>query len=173
MDRMARTMPLSLGIPKSSSPISSTITSPTDPGSNPSSPSGFSSSNTGDLLSEARPASKERHPSSSLREQIPSSPEITSLPPFPSSPKAKPRQIQESSKRFFSNLKSSKSSHKIHASTEPTIRQVSEELSRGKIDLTEGSVYSRPSPGSTPDLSLSTFDSAFAEEDDSKSHLQA
>ena len=92
------------------------------------------------------------------------SPELTSLPPFPSSPKQQPKHAREPSKGFFSNLKASKSSQKVFQ-VEPTIRQVSEEIPRSNLDFSENSIYSlRKSPGSTPDLSLTnTLEGSFVE----------
>lgn len=143
---MARPTSLSLTVPKRVSVISSDITSSTDAESN--SPP----------LREANLVSTRNSafdaPLSPSAEDQTNSPELTSLPPFPSSPKQKPKHAREPSKGFFSNLKASKSSQKVFQ-VEPTIRQVSEEIPRTNLDFAENSIYSlRKSPGSTPDLSL-------------------
>ena len=143
---MARPTSLSLTVPKRVSVISSDITSSTDAESN--SPP-LREANLVSTRSSAFDA-----PLSPSAEDQTNSPELTSLPPFPSSPKQKPKHAREPSKGFFSNLKASKSSQKVFQ-VEPTIRQVSEEIPRSNLDFTENSIYSlRKSPGSTPDLSL-------------------
>ena len=143
---MARPASLSLTVPKRASAISSNITSRTDAGSSSPSPGEAA------LVSTRSPVFEV--PQSPSAEDQTNSPELTSLPPFPSSPKQKPKHAREPSKGFFSNLKASKSSQKVFQ-VEPTIRQVSEEIPRSNLDFAENSIYSmRKSPGSTPDLSL-------------------
>lgn len=145
---MARPASLSLAVPKTTSAISSTLTSPTDAGSSSSSPRGV---NPAIDRSAGLPIVQQP-----TKEDQPSSPEITSLPPFPSSPKDTPKHAREPSKGFFSNMKASKSSNKVHH-VEPTIRQVSEDTLGSNSKVNETSIYSmRKSPGSTPDLSLPT-----------------
>ena len=143
---MARPTSLSLTVPKRVSVISSDITSPTDAESNSPPLQGANQISTRSPVFDA--------PLSASAEDQTNSPELTSLPPFPSSPKQKQKHAREPSKGFFSNLKASKSSQKVFQ-VEPTIRQVSEEIPRSNLDFTENSIYSlRKSPDSTPDLSL-------------------
>ena len=159
---MPRPTSLALAVPQSTSVVGSNVPSPTV------AESGLSlSSNI--KANSAPPGGSARHHKASrseiigLSETPPSevqstSPEITSLPPFPSSPKDAPKHARDSSKGFFSNLKASKSSNKVHH-VEPTIRQVSEDIPRSQVSSQPNSLYSlRKSPGSTPDLSLSNFD---------------
>ena len=158
---MARPALLSLTVPKRASAINSDITSPAEAGSNSPSPREAISVN-------ARKFDPDT-PQSPSAEGQPNSPDFTSLPPFPSSPKDGPRHAREPSKGFFSNLKASKSSNKVHqvepSKVQPTIRQVSEDIPRRKHDMNENSIYSlRKSPGSTPDLSLSTTDGSSTED---------
>ena len=156
---MARPTSLSLTVPKRASAISSDITSPTDAGSNSPSPR------------EGVPINARKFDPDPAQfppaENQPNSPDFTSLPPFPSSPKDGPRHTREASKGFFSNLKASKSSNKVHqvqSITQPTIRQVSEDIPRNH-DLNENNIYSlRKSPGSTPDLSLSNTEGSSIED---------
>ncbi|KAL6716222.1 hypothetical protein ACLMJK_005788 [Lecanora helva] len=135
-------------MPKSVSAVSSTITSSSDAESCSPSPR------------EAKPNSN-RGPGPWSTQSIsdddqPKSPEFTSLPPFPSSPVDPPKHSREPSKGFFANMKASKSSNKIHH-IEPTIRQVSEDIPRKNVDVSESAIYSmRKNVGSTPDLSLTT-----------------
>ena len=143
---MARPTSLSLTVPKKVSVISSDIRPP--PGAESRSPSPREAN----LVSTRTPVFDA--PQSPSMEDQTNSPELTSLPPFPSSPKQHAKHAREPSKGFFSNLKASKSSQKVFQ-VEPTIRQVSEEIPRSNLDFTENSIYSlRKSPGSTPDLSL-------------------
>lgn len=143
---MTRPASLSLAAPNTTSAVNSTPIPLTDGGSSSSSPRG------------AHPNSDRRMglevAQNPTREDQPSSPEITSLPPFPSSPKDAPKHVREPSKGFFSNLKASKSSNKVHH-VEPTIRKVSEDTPGNNSRLDENSIYStRKSSCSTPDLSL-------------------
>ncbi|KAL2049157.1 hypothetical protein ABVK25_010586 [Lepraria finkii] len=158
---MARPVSLSLTVPKRASDISGDITSRTEAQRNSPSPR------------EAIPVNSRKldpdTPQSPSAEDQPNSPDFTSLPPFPSSPKNGPRHAREPSKGFFSNLKASKSSNKVHqvesTNVQPTIRQVSEDIPRRKDEMNENSIYSlRKSPGSTPDLSLSTTDGSSTED---------
>lgn len=148
---MTRPASLTLAVPKSTSPVSSTITTPTDAGSSSPSPRGNKQ-----VLDRGVEATALQHVADS---ELPSSPDFTSLPPFPSSPKDMPKHAREPSKGFFSNLKASKSSNKVHH-MEPTIRHVSEDSPRSHHSNAETSgspIYSvqGKTPGSTPDLSLS------------------
>ena len=147
MTKITRPASLSLAIPVRSSPASSTITSPT----NGVSPRQFHTN------SAENPRSLEPH---SLEDPS-KSPDLTSLPPFPSSPKDTPTHAREPSKGFFSNMKASKSSNKLQLQhTEPTIRHVSEDTARSNVASNENLLYSlRKTPGSTPDLSLLTSQS--------------
>lgn len=153
---MARPASLSLVMPKSTSVVSSTVTSPTDAESNSASPREANSIN-----------DKGVHIPMVLNtsnEDQPKSPDLTSLPPFPSSPLGKP-------KGFFSNLKASKSSNKVHH-VEPTIRQVSEDIPRSGTNINEDPFYSmRKTPGSTPDLSLASSMDNLAMEDRGGKHF--
>ena len=157
---MARPASLSLTMPKTTSAVSSTVASPTYAGSSTSS-LGLAQS----VHNEKWKSLESRRQAFNNDQQPPSSPEITSLPPFPSSPRDAPKHTREPSKGFFSNLKASKSSNKVYQ-IEPTIRQVSEDIPRGKADSKENTIYSvRRSPGSTPDLnSCTTLDTDSMEE---------
>ena len=138
---MARPASLSLTMPANASIVSSAVTSATDPESNSASPREIKSFKDGGVVVPITP--------NTPNEDKPRSPDFTSLPPFPNSPIGKP-------KGFFSNLKASKSSNKVHH-VEPTIRQVSEDIPRGDINISENAIYSmRKAPGSTPDLSLAS-----------------
>ena len=146
---MSRKASLSLAMPHSTSAISSNVTSPTDAESTTPSPKGFHKLNHAEKRTKSEPH---------LVENQPNSPDITSLPPFPSSPQDMPDHVREPPKGFFSNLKASKSSNKVHQ-IQPTIRQVSEDISRSDLDFSEDTLYSlRNDTGSTPDLSLSNFE---------------
>lgn len=159
MPDKVRPASLSLALPKSQSPVSSNVTSPTDAGSNPPSPRQMQTRS-----AETLPISE-----SHTKEDEPNSPDFTSLPPFPSSPKTAPKHSREQSKGFFSNLKASKSSNKVYQ-IEPTIRHVSEDNPRSKSEGNEKIFYSiRKSPDSTPDLSLSTLQDTPSEDREGKS----
>lgn len=148
MKKMARPASLSLALPKHTSPVSSNITSPTDEGSTSPSPRHLHTSN-----------AENPQPLDPPSEDQLNSPDFTSLPPFPSSPKDSPTHASEPSKGFFSNMKASKSSNKVYH-MEPTIRHVSEDTARSNAGSTEKSLYSlRKTTGSTPDLSLLTLQS--------------
>ena len=157
MTKITRPASLSLAIPIRSSPASSTITSPTD-GASP---------------RDLHTSSAENPPPLEPRslEDPSKSPDLTSLPPFPSSPKDTPTHTREPSKGFFSNMKASKSSNKLHH-TEPTIRHVSEDTARSNVASSENLLYSlRKTPGSTPDLSLLTSQSASTDDREGESPL--
>ncbi|KAL9076817.1 MAG: hypothetical protein Q9161_000802 [Pseudevernia consocians] len=144
---MTRPASLSLPLPRSASPVSSTFTSPTNGGGSSPSPRHLHTSNA------ENPQPLEPHSA----EDPSKSPDLTSLPPFPYSPMDKPNHAREPSKGFFSNMKASKSSNKVYH-MEPTIRHVSEDTARSNVDSTEKSLYSlRKTTGSTPDLSLLTL----------------
>lgn len=147
MKKMTRPASLSLPFPRSASPVSNTFTSPTNGGGSSPSPRHMHTSNA------ENPQPLEPHSA----EDPSNSPDLTSLPPFPSSPNDKPNHTREPSKGFFSNMKASKSSNKVYH-MEPTIRHVSEDTARSNVDSTEASLYSlRKTTGSTPDLSLLTL----------------
>ena len=145
---MARPASLTLTMPKSASTVSSTITSASGVASDSSSPREAKAiSGRAANVPIAQPHSDQHQPRS---------PELTSLPPFPSSPMDAPKHAREQSKGFFSNLKASKSSNKVHH-IEPTIRKVSEDIPRKNADISESTIYSmRKHNESTPDLSLTT-----------------
>lgn len=146
---MARPASLSLALSK---PVGTTIASSIDGGGSSPSPR-----HTG---STENPQPLEPH----SIEDPSNSPDLTSLPPFPSSPKDTPDQAREPSKGFFSNKKASKSSNKVHH-VESTIRHVSEDTARSNVDSTEKSLYSlRKSSGSTPDLSRLTLGTSSTED---------
>ena len=154
---MARPASLQLTMPKSASPGIKAFTSPTDDGG-------------------ASPSLRHLHTGSTENphnlepqavEDQSNSPDLTSLPPFPSSPKDTPTHTSEPSKSFFSNRKVSKSSKVFHM--EPTIRHVSEDTARSNVDSTERTLYSlRKTTGSTPDLSLLTLQSTLTDEREGK-----
>ena len=150
------------------SPVSSAITSPSEPRTRSPSPSSpISQQGSGRPYHAEARKDTQRNTHSELGVN-PASPTLTSLPPFPSSPKSAPKHIRDQSKSFFANLKASKSSNKIQ-NFEPTIRQVSEDTTRAHKELGENSLYSlRKSPGSTPDLSKSTFGNSSADAADGK-----
>ncbi|KAL8719726.1 MAG: hypothetical protein Q9225_003296 [Loekoesia sp. 1 TL-2023] len=147
-------------MPQASSPISSVITSPSDPGSRTASPRlnqdidplqhKWQSESTG--TSETSPSLEEVRGADA--------PALTSLPPIPSSPQNAPNHGQQHSRSLFGNLKAAKSSNKVHK-LEPTIRQVSEDIPRDNAKGGGATLYSlEKSPGSTPDLSLSTLNTS-------------
>lgn len=166
---MAMPQTLSVATPSTASPVSSAITSPTEARSRSPSPSS-------PILEQVRAASPSSRSKSGIEphnEREPSldpqSLTITSLPPFPSSPKNSPKHIRDQSKSFFANMKASKSSNKIH-NIEPTIRPVAQNTTRSLNEPKENILYSlRKSPGSTPDLSKSTFGNASADASDGES----
>ena len=157
---MAKPQALSLGTTNSPSPVSSAITSPTEPRSRSISPkSPVHHQNTADgngMAAGGYSSVSNGEPHSTI--SPPGSPNLTSLPPFPASPKSTPKHLRDQSKSFFSNLKASKSSNKVNT-VESTIRQVSDITSRNENASQEQGMYSlRNNTGSTPDLSKSTFD---------------
>lgn len=161
MKKMARPASLSLALPKSASPVSSNITLPTDGESSSPSPRHLHTSN-----------AENPQPLPPPSEDQLNSPDFTSLPPFPSSPKDTPNQVSEPSKGFFSNMKASKSSNKVDL-TEPTIRHVSEDTARANVDSTKKSLYSlRKTTGSTPDLSLLTLQSSSTDDREGRLSFQ-
>ena len=158
MKKMVRPASLSLAMPKRASPVSSTITSPTDAEGSSLSPRHWHPSNA------ENPQPLEPR---SVEDQS-NSPDLTSLPPFPTSPKDTPNHTREPSKGFFSNMKASKSSNKVFH-VEPTIRHVSEDTARSNVDSSEKSLYSlRKTTGSTPDLSLLTLQSSTTDDREGK-----
>ena len=155
---MARTTSLSLAMP-AASPVSSAITSPAASETTSASPP---SSKRGDLRYENYHPSQGHATRPQMLEPLSataaaSSPTFTSLPPFPTSPKVNPRHMRDQSKSFFSNLKASKSSNRVHY-MEPTVRKVSEDPTEPDPESRESSLYSiRNNTGSTPDLSTSAL----------------
>lgn len=156
---MPHPISLTLTMPSGASPVSSAITSPT--ASDTPSSAAPPSPRSGDVHF----ANKESYPDQADADGIhlvespgtPLSPEITSLPPFPTTSKPPHKHMRDPSKSFFSNLKASKSSNRVHH-IEPTIRKVSDEGVRPDGDGRVTPVYTmRKSPGSSPDLSTSTF----------------
>ena len=134
---MARPASLSLTMPKSSSVVSSIMTSSTYTGRDSPPPVEAKAIN-------GQGMERSIGHTGSIEDQ-PTSPEFTSLPPFPSSPTSTSRQAREASRGFFSNLKASKSSSKVHH-IEPTIRQVSEDVPRNhtadSVSITDPSLSS-------------------------------
>jgi hypothetical protein len=168
---MAMPQTLSVATPNTASPVSSVITSQTEPRSRSPSPS----SPVPQQVRKASLSSRSKSEIEPYNEREPSldpgSPTLTSLPPFPSSPKNSPKHGRDQSKSFFANLKASKSSNKIH-NIEPTIRPVAQSTTRSLNEPKENILYSlRKSPGSTPDLSKSKFGNASADASDGESIL--
>lgn len=158
-DVMAKAQSLSVATPNTLSPVSSAITSPTEPRSRSVSPRspGYRQDTPGSTEADTETYSQANSEPQSTSDP-PGSPNLTSLPPFPSSPKSTPKHLRDQSKSFFANLKASKSSNKVHT-MESTIRQVTDDATRSEKDLREHGMYSlRKNTGSTPDLSKSTFD---------------
>lgn len=159
---MPRPASLSLMMPSAGSPVSSAVTSPAS--SEP--PSASPQSNGDEAYSLENKENQSGNPPKSFpalqihlaEHDGPVSPDLTSLPPFPSSPKVSFKHLRDPSKSFFANLKASKSSNRVNQ-MEPSIRQIPEETS--KDDSPPNSrpiIYSiRKGTGSTPDLSKSTF----------------
>lgn len=179
---MSKRVSLSLVMPNNKSPISSTITSPSDPGSRSPSPAGQrraqpqsktrvqkdDSANDSANRGTSYNSQKSGPGSTPVSSAEPRSPTLTSLPQIPPSPKNGSKHAREQSRSFFANLKASKSTNRVHQ-VEPTIRQVSEDSPRSKAIIKENTVYSiRKSPGSTPDLSLSAFNHSSTELSDGK-----
>ncbi|KAI4262385.1 MAG: hypothetical protein L6R42_002438 [Xanthoria sp. 1 TBL-2021] len=157
---MAKSKSLSLPIPQTASPISSAITSPSDSGSRKASPSRGQQAN----ATEDGPQRQASGTSDDSKEfdgySESGAHDLTSLPPIPSAPKNGPRHGRDHSRSLFANLRAAKSSSKLD-NLESTIRQVSEDIPRHDTDSGETTLYSlHKSPGSTPDLSLSTLNSS-------------
>lgn len=161
---MPRPTSLSLTMPSAGSPISSALTSPASsepqsasPQSNGHEPYSLENKeNQSDTPPKSFPALQIH-----LAEHVdgPVSPDLTSLPPFPSSPKVSFKHMRDPSKSFFANLKASKSSNRVNQ-MEPSIRQIPEEVSKDDDSQPNSrpTIYSlRKGTGSTPDLSKSTF----------------
>ena len=175
---MSKRTSLTLVMPSNKSPISSTITSPSEPESRSPSPRGQRHAQpqsetrfqraeavNGATFSNTQKSGPKTTPASFAE---PRSPTLTSLPQIPSSPKNGSKHTREQSKSFFANLKASKSSNRVHQ-VDPTIRQVSEDTPRIKTATKENTIYSvRKSPGSTPDLSLTAFSRSSPEISDGK-----
>lgn len=156
---MAKDQSLSIAISNTPSPVSSAITSPTEPRSRSISPrSPLPRYDTPDRNEGYTGVHAQANGQPQSTGDPPGSPNLTSLPPFPTSPKSTPKHLRDQSRSFFSNLKASKSSNKVNT-MEPTIRQVSDDTTRSNKDNREHGLYLlRKNTGSTPDLSKSTFD---------------
>lgn len=160
---MPRSTSLSLAMPSAASSVSSAITTPTASETTSTSPR---SSKHGEYKFDNKENHSNKVVSDSVGPQIvephpvpdaPQSPNLTSLPPFPSSPKSTPKHVRDPSKSFFSNLKASKSSNRVHH-MEPTIRQVPEDNSQDGQNPSQPDFYSvNKGSGSTPDLSNPSF----------------
>lgn len=146
---------LSLAMPQPASPISSTVTSPSDPDSRAASPNHIQETGTlqhraGNESTGIRDDSPNTYDTRNLQGST-----LTSLPSVPQSPKNVPRHGQ--SRSLFGNLKAAKSSNKVNK-LETTIRQVSADQPRDHTNGEVAGIYSLgKGPGSTPDLSLSTL----------------
>lgn len=149
---------LSLAMPQPASPISSTVTSPSETDSRTASPSRMREAE----MYQYRAGNGEigtRDASPSLEEaKTRKGSAFTSLPSVPHSPQNVPRHGQ--SRSLFGNLKAAKSSNKVDK-LETTIRQVSEDQPRDNVSSGVAGIYSLgKGPGSTPDLSLSTLNTS-------------
>ncbi|KAI4115916.1 MAG: hypothetical protein LQ345_003573 [Seirophora villosa] len=149
---------LSLAMPQPASPISSTVTSPSETDSRTASPSRMREAE----MYQYRAGNGEfgtRGASPSLEEaKTRKGSAFTSLPSVPHSPQNVPRHGQ--SRSLFGNLKAAKSSNKVDK-LETTIRQVSEDQPRDNVSSGVAGIYSLgKGPGSTPDLSLSTLNTS-------------
>lgn len=162
--KMPRTTTLSLNMPRAASPVSSAITSPAASETTSTSPQSAKhedhtfdnkENQTNKAVEQQTMAPRIVEPPSVT--EVPASPDLTSLPPYPSSPESAPKHVRDPSKSFFSNLKASKSSNRVHH-VEPTIRQVPEESAAADPDLAQNTLYSmRKGTGSTPDLGKSSL----------------
>ena len=172
IELMAKARSLSVATPNTLSPVSSAITSPTEPRSRSISPR--SPAHRQDTPDRAETDTEVYSLASSEPQSTrdpPGSPNLTSLPPFPNSPKSTPKHLRDQSKSFFANLKASKSSNKVHT-MDSTIRQVDDDATGSEKDLRDHGIYSlRKNTGSTPDLSKSTFDDASVDASDCKFNL--
>ena len=147
---MTATRPAPLSIPQTGSPVGSAITSTT--GSRSHSPSSQSLSL---AQEEIKAFSKSKHDGDSDVEEPSTSSAITSLPQFPASPKNASQHTRDHSKSFFSNLKASKSSHKVQT-PQPSIRTVTDDQTEPSRRRPE--MYNmRSRTDSTPDLGKITF----------------
>ncbi|KAL8648412.1 MAG: hypothetical protein Q9210_005001 [Variospora velana] len=142
-------------MPQPASPISSTVTSPSEPDSRAASPNCIQEAGTlqhrvGNESTGTRDDSSNLDDTRNLQGSA-----LTSLPSVPQSPKNVPRHGQ--SRSLFGNLKAAKSSNKVNK-LETTIRHVSEDQPRDHTNGEVAGIYSLgKGPGSTPDLSLSTL----------------
>ncbi|KAL8681869.1 MAG: hypothetical protein Q9186_002026 [Xanthomendoza sp. 1 TL-2023] len=154
---MAKSKSLSLTLPQNASPISSVTTPPSDPRSRKASPNQGQKARVQEDGPQ-RQVSGTNNNSTVLEETLkPEETNLTSLPSIPSSPKTGPKHVRDHSRSIFGNLKAAKSSNRVNK-LEPTIRQVSEDTPRNTTNAGEATLYSlHKSPGSTPDLSLSTL----------------
>ncbi|KAL8699848.1 MAG: hypothetical protein Q9224_001237 [Gallowayella concinna] len=154
---MAKSKSLSLTLPQNASPISSVTTPPSDPRSRKASPNQGQKARVQEDGPQ-RQVSGTSNNSTVLEETLkPEESNLTSLPSIPSSPKTGPKHVRDHSRSIFGNLKAAKSSNRVNK-LEPTIRQVSEDTPRNTTNAGEATLYSlHKSPGSTPDLSLSTL----------------
>ncbi|KAK2788004.1 hypothetical protein FQN52_007010 [Onygenales sp. PD_12] len=140
--------------PSPLSPGSLSPLSPTSPRSSPASP--YLKGST--IRALASPVDRSATPQSlnltigDENDEVPPTPGITAIPPCPSSPKDS-KHGRDQSKSFFSNLKASKSSHKIHHS-DPQGGQNNEKAppSRGSSNDRTATLSSRGRNESTTDL---------------------
>lgn len=163
VNNMPRSSSLSLAMPSTASPVSSAITTPTASETASTSPR---SSKYGEYRFDNKENRSNKLVNDSAGPEIiephfvtdvPLSPNLTSLPPFPASPKSAPKHMRDPSKSLFSNLKASKSSNRVHH-VESTIRQVPEENMLDGQRPSQQPFYSlSKGSGSTPDLSKSSF----------------
>ncbi|OAX82564.1 hypothetical protein ACJ72_03080 [Emergomyces africanus] len=102
-----------------------------------------------------------RSPNSSAVEEhkdVPQTPGITAIPPYPPSPKESTKHGRDPSRSFFSNLKASKSSHRLQSSDGPD-KQTADNIppgSRGSSRDRAGNISSRGRNGSSTDLPTSS-----------------
>lgn len=88
-------------------------------------------------------------PSSPKGEEEPPTPNFTSLPQYPVSPKDGPKHNRDASKSFFANLKASKSSHKIP--TSDSLGQSAENKPKSRGGSKERAQPASKGDGSTSD----------------------
>lgn len=154
----AKSLPLAM--PQPASPISSAVSSPSEPRSRSTSPKleqDVSLSRDKWHFATNGISETSRGPEESRVAEVSA---LTSLPSLPSSPNYAAKHGQQHSRSLFGNLKAAKSSNKVNK-LEATIRQVSEDLPRDNAKSGGAALYSlEKGPGSTPDLSLSTLNTS-------------
>ncbi|EAS28799.3 rho GTPase activator [Coccidioides immitis RS] len=85
-------------------------------------------------LGSEKSASGARSPGTSISTDngdIPQTPDITAIPPFPSSPRDTSKHGRDTSKSFFTNFKASRSTNKVHISDTSLGRPEEKPVSRG------------------------------------------